>query len=133
MGAWGYGSVENDDALDWLHELYQSCDVSVIRSALSRAVEPHEDFFESRGFRALAAAEVIAGYLGHPAPGQRCASLADWAREHLSITPDLVSLAREALASTKARWSHEDFWVGQGDDARAKWFACIGDLESRLA
>ena len=48
MGAWGIGSFENDEALDWLSDLVASGDASVIESA-------------------LAAADVVAAWNGHPA------------------------------------------------------------------
>jgi hypothetical protein len=125
MGTWAVGSLENDDALDWLSELYQSPDVAKIHAALSRVTEPLEGYAQDRAeLTALAAAEVVACWLGHPPPQPRRAGLVDWSRQHLAITPDFVLLAREALVAIRARWSH---------DAQSEWLACIADLESRLA
>jgi hypothetical protein len=100
MGAWAVGSLENDDALDWLSGLYQRPDVATIHTALSRVMEPLKGHAQDRAeFTALAAAEVVACWLGHPPPQPRRADLVDWSRQHLAITPDFVLLARQALVT----------------------------------
>jgi len=39
MGTWGADSFQNDWALDWLGDLCESGDASLIRATLNRAVE----------------------------------------------------------------------------------------------
>jgi hypothetical protein len=134
MGAWAVGNLENDDALDWLSELYQSRDAATIHAALSRVMEPLKGCAQDRAeFTALAAAEVVACWLGHPPPQPRRAGLVDWSRRHLAITPDFVLLARQALMTIKTRWSSNDCWMKEDGDAQTRWLACIADLEGRLA
>lgn len=44
MGAWGYGSFENDDALDWLAELE---DVSQLEEALDAVITNGGEYIET--------------------------------------------------------------------------------------
>jgi len=34
MGAWGLASFDNDDAIDWLHELERTDDFTLVRQTL---------------------------------------------------------------------------------------------------
>jgi hypothetical protein len=62
MGAWGHKTFENDDASDWLYELEESSDLSVIESALT-----FEGYIEAPdGCNALAAAEILLALAGKP-------------------------------------------------------------------
>jgi len=45
MGAWGTKSFENDDAADWLGELPQAEDTTVLHEAFS-AVTGRDDYLE---------------------------------------------------------------------------------------
>ena len=87
MGTWGAGSFQNDWALDWLGGLRESVDASHVRAALSSVVEHggtkhsrpsilerlrgrrrHSDWLTARvAAKALAAAEIVAAWRGHPA------------------------------------------------------------------
>lgn len=63
MGAWGYGSFENDDALDWLAELD---DVSQLDEALDSVIEHGDGYIEADdGWIAIAAGEMVAALNGH--------------------------------------------------------------------
>lgn len=64
MGAWGSGPFDNDDAADWLYELYECTDLSEIRSALMRTADTSGYLDAPTGAVALAAATVLAGALG---------------------------------------------------------------------
>lgn len=139
MGTWGAGSFQNDWALDWLGGLRESGDASRVRSALSRVVEqggtkysPPSILERLRGRRrhtewltagvaskALAAAEVVAASLGHPA-----ANLPDgitaWLQQHSASFPsDLVPLARQAVGIVKANSELKDLWE-EGDATELK-------------
>jgi len=62
MGAWGIKTFENDDSSDWLYDLEESDDLSVLESALNEA---EQDYIEApEGCNILAAAEVILGLQG---------------------------------------------------------------------
>src|ERR1700722_69908 len=111
MGAWDAGSFHNDTALDWVHHLCQSADVTPVRTALDRAVEqrlppqpsllgrllgrrPVEQYLEAdAACEALAAAEIVAFWLGRPAADFPAPdfpdNLREWARRHAdSFSPE---------------------------------------------
>ncbi|RYD32347.1 MAG: DUF4259 domain-containing protein [Verrucomicrobiaceae bacterium] len=46
MGAWGAGSFENDDALDWIAALAESNDTSILEEAFS-SVTDGEDYLDA--------------------------------------------------------------------------------------
>ena len=62
MGAWGVKTFENDDSSDWLYDLEESSDLSVIETALNEA---DSEYIEApEGCNILAASEVIAALQG---------------------------------------------------------------------
>jgi hypothetical protein len=65
VGAWGVATFENDEAADWVYELEETDDLSLIAASLLEVIETAEgDYLDSReGTRALAAAEVLAALL----------------------------------------------------------------------
>lgn len=149
MGAWGANSFENDWAMDWLSNLRESGDASLLRTALSRVVEHggtkhsspsllerlrglsrHTDWLKaSDASRALAAAEIVAAWLGHPRPNLP-EGTAVWIQKNApSFQPDLVPLARQAVAIVKTNSELKDLWE-EGDPT--KWKTAVDDLEQRL-
>ena len=150
MGTWAAGNFENDIAMDWIGDLRESGDVSTVRTALSQVVEqsaPQQPSFLGRllgrrpvvpyleapvASEALAAAEIVACWLGHPL-SKLPDGIAEWAREHSSgFSPELVQLARQAVATIKTKSELRDLWE-EGDAATAaEWYTVIADLERRL-
>jgi len=149
MGAWGAGSFENDWALDWLGDLRESGDVSRVRAALSRVLEHggtkhsrasilerlrgrrrHTDWLDADvATRALAAAEIVAAWLGHPAANLP-EGLTAWLLQHsVSFRADLAALARQAVGIVKTNSELKDLW--EGDET--EWRSVIDDLERRLS
>ena len=61
MGAWGCGSFENDDAVDWVYE-FESSGVAAVASALEHVSSIAEDeYLEApEASAAIAAAEIVA-------------------------------------------------------------------------
>jgi len=150
MGAWDAGSFDNDSALDWVGTLRERGDASSVGTALTRAIEKRrcqQPSFIGRLFcqrkvepyleadvasQALAAAEIVAFWLGHAAP-KLPEELGDWARHHSnSLTPELVKLARQTATTIKTKSELKDLWE-EGDGIVApKWHSAIADLEQRL-
>lgn len=128
MGAWGVGSLENDDASDWVDELADANDFEVGWRAFDAV---NADYVEApEASVALAAAEVVAAALGQPA-----ASLPDevttWVDDHHGIfTRDD---ARRALAAVDRVIAEEselvELWNDAGDD---KWALAVSHLRARL-
>lgn len=66
MGAWGVGSFENDDAGDFLGDVTDSGDLSLIREALDNVLTSTEYVEAPDACMAIVAAEVVAAALGRP-------------------------------------------------------------------
>ena len=149
MGTWGAGTFENDWALDWLSSLREGRDGSQIRIALTSVVDHggtrrsppsilerlrgrrhHTDWLTANvSSKALAAAEIVAAWRGHPAANLPDGAM-DWLRQHSSsFQPDMVPLARQAIGIIKTNSELKDLWE-EGD--ATKWRNVVEDLERRL-
>lgn len=129
MGAWGAGSFDNDDALDWCAEL-EAEGLPAAGGALRAAKELADDYLEApESSMALAAAEVVAALRGRPA-ADLPEHVAAWVAAHPDDPgDDLVRLAREAVDAVAAGSELAELW-GEVDDA--EWRAAVADLRSRL-
>lgn len=150
MGAWAAGSFENDTAMDWVSDLRESGKASTVRNSLSQVIEqsaPKQRSFVGKLFgrrevdsflevpvacEALAAAEIVACWLGHPL-SHIPDGVTEWVREHSrDFSPEIVRLARQAVAIIKTKSELKDLWE-EGDTATAaEWHTVIADLENRL-
>lgn len=149
MGTWGAESFQNDSALDWLGDFRENGDVSLVRTALQRVVEhgstkqiPSSIILRLLGrcyrtdwltaevsSQALAAAEIVAAWLGHPS-AKLPDDLLTWLQQHASSwQPDFVPLAQKAVSIIKINSELKDLWE-EGD--AAKWKNAVDDLEQRL-
>jgi hypothetical protein len=129
MGAWGVSPFENDNALDWVWNLEEAEDATVLSDALD-AVASADDIVEDCE-EAIAAAEVVAALLGRP-----LAELPDeviaFVKAHGTKKPStkLVNLAatvvrRIAIASDlKNRWDESE--------SAKEWQKTMSDLLKRL-
>jgi len=78
---------------------------------------------------ALAAAEIIAAWLGHPA-AKLPDGITEWLEQHSSsLQPDVVPLARQAVSIVKSNSELKDLWE-EGD--ASEWHEVIQNLEQRL-
>src|SRR2546428_14168707 len=129
-GAWGAGSFENDDALDWVALCVKSTTDSPVTAALDTAVRVA--YIQAPdGSAAVAAAEVVAAALGRPNP-QLPAALRTWiqsrSRERLvQLAPDarraLTRITDSAVSELQQLWSESN---------SPQWRTAIADLVSRL-
>lgn len=128
MGAWGCGTFENDDALDWLKAMVGGGCIEAVPETLGRAAEA--DFLDApEACSALAAAEVVAAALDHPHP-----RLPERVRGFLETRrAALVALrvqALRALRNVRQNSELQELWEDFGPEG---WYRELGDLESRLA
>jgi len=129
-GAWGPGSFDNDDAMDWVAECEKSKDESLVSAAIERISK--QDLVEaSEGAAAIAAMEVVAASVGKPNK-----ALPDGLRAWLKLRSSaklakLLPVARKALLKIKDPNASElkQLWAEDGAEA---WNAQIADLEARL-
>lgn len=128
MGAWGPGSFDNDDALDWVADLHDDGDVRMISMAFDEADEGEIELPEAASI--IAAAETVAAMNGRPSadlPGEA----ADWLAANRP-RPDaaLTARARAAVAAVRAGSELKELWE-QHDSTG--WYAALDDLLHRLA
>lgn len=130
MGTWAVGSFESDTALDWLTELYESDNFSLVRAALTGDFERAEP---SSAVKAVAAADLVACSLGHPPLELKRRGLVEWTQQHLEVfTPELLELARGAVRTIKSNSKLRDTWKSRDGSVNEAWLASIADLERRL-
>ena len=129
-GAWGEGSFDNDDALDWATACSATKSVGPVRQALQRALA--EKFLQlPDGASTIAAAEVVAAAKGRPNP-KLPADLAAWTkRQPATALVQMAPLASRALARVRDAKVSElrQSWDEVG---AKKWFGAVAELESRL-
>ncbi len=129
MGAWGTGTFENDNALDWAGELGKSTDFSVLETALEEVVSATGYLEAPQCSEALAAAEVVAalcGRSGEDLPEEILPFLHGRARP----APALVSAAKKAVARIARGSELLELW--QESDEFEGWKRGVEDLDRRL-
>ncbi|HVL07010.1 MAG TPA: DUF4259 domain-containing protein [Acidimicrobiales bacterium] len=93
MAVWGTGPFDNDDAADFVDELYERADLAPAREALAATMDSDGWLEAPDGARAVAAAVVVAaGFDGH------MADLPDDVVAWLHAHPDAGTLADARLA-----------------------------------
>jgi len=129
-GAWGEGSFDNDDALDWVTECTQSKGIGMIAKTLETALQA--TYIKAPdGSSAVAAAEVVAAALGRPNPAIP-PELSAWIKQQpLANLAQLTPLARRALARIQDPKLSElkQLW---SESTPSKWPAAIVELDARL-
>ncbi len=132
-GAWDVGSFDNDDALDWVWELSESDDLSIIEDSLQAAVESTDYLEAPTGSIAVAAAEVVAALRGKPG-SKLPPEVSEWTNAHkLAISDALLRIARTAVAQVRNAESSElaQLW-SDSDEMASLWHAELDDLLERL-
>jgi hypothetical protein len=130
-GAWGAGSFDNDDALDWAQAFEAKPGMSALVAALE-AVTGSGYLEAPEGSAAIAAAEVLAAVAGKPSP-KLPADLAAWARKQPKESAlQQLPLARKAVERIARGEDSELRELWQEGDAAA-WQASIAELEARLS
>lgn len=130
MGAWGTGSFENDDAMDWVSDLASAQDTTPLREAFTQVIQCDGYLELPEASAAIAAAEVVSTLQGRPAdnlPG----SVREYAnRIDEPLTLELIELAHRAIERVKSNSELQELW--DESDSAPKWRASVADLASRL-
>jgi len=132
-GAWDMGPFDNDDALDWVWELSESDDLTVVNQALQNVIDTSGYLEAPTASMAVAAAEVVAALKDRP-KAQLPAEVVEWVKMHGSeVDATLVAAARQAIARIRDEDSSElaQLWSESGDAAEV-WRSELTDLEQRL-
>lgn len=131
MGAWGPGSFENDDALDWASELEDTRGLKFVKKTLRDVLDAGDGLLEADvAARGVAAAEVVAGL--NDAPGDDLPEeVENWVEEQRGKSDvDLSPLALEALERMRTRCELLDQWTKNGE--AQSWKDAVAELEKRL-
>jgi hypothetical protein len=127
VGAWGTGSFENDDAVDWVAGLDKIVPEDLTRILGQAADDP--GYLEAPAARiAVAAGEVVAALNGSPAEGAP-AKIAEWAGKH-GCTPELKAVAARALDRVRRNSEVKDLWMEA--DGLNDWIGVVRELQGRL-
>ena len=129
-GAWGEGSFENDEALDWVAKCTQTSNATVVSTSIEGALK--SPFIEaSEGSEAVAAAEVVAAAMGKP-NSKIPAEINMWL-EH-QPKPDLIKLATHALLALERIKDPKTSELSQlwSENKTGNWQSKITELEARL-
>jgi hypothetical protein len=129
-GAWGTGSFDNDDALDWADDCAKAISLAPLVAAFDAAIR--NKYIEAPdGSNAVAAAEVVAAALGKPNP-KLPAKLQAWIqRQPIEDLKRLTPQAQTALTRVfdpKASELRQLWSEGKPN----KWPEAIAELQSRL-
>lgn len=130
MGAWGTGSFENDDAMDWVYELEDAKNFQILADAFDTVLDQKDEYLEAPDCCiAICAAEVTAGLLGNPAD-----DLPEEVMEWLEGQPDpsevLLKLATNALNAILKKSELKELW--QETDDYDEWREIVLDIRDRL-
>ena len=132
-GAWDTGSFDNDDALDWVWELSDSDDLTLIRATLQTAAETSDYLEAPTASMAIAAAEVVAALRGKPR-SELPDEVTEWVQAH-QVAPgdDLLKTARTAIENIKKDDSSElaQLWA-DSDELEKVWRNDLDELLQRL-
>jgi hypothetical protein len=130
MGAWGAGSFDNDDAMDWVIGLVEGSGESVLRAAPASLPSGDASYLEARACSiAIAAAAAIAAARGHPAAPMP-EEVTGWPKRKPVLAGDLVVLARAAVDRIGRKSELKELW--DESDSADEWHAAIVDLRRRL-
>jgi len=136
MGAWGPGSFQNDDALDWVDSLAEYDDLSFITSTLERAIDEdlvtyHHNYVETENLdNVIAAAEVVAAIKGHPG-ADIPEEVNEWIQMyHPVVDENIMELTRLVVARALETQELGDLWVDLS--TYEAWRNVIENLQLRL-
>ncbi len=130
MGASGHGPFDNDDAMDWVAELAEADDESILAEALEAVSLDEDDYVEApEASIAIASAEVIAALLDQPAD-ELPEEVWEYVERQRGVKPSLVKLARKAVTRVFKDSELRELW--EDSDDFESWKDSVEDLLSRL-
>ena len=131
MGAWGAGSFDNDDAMDWVSGLAEGSGDKALREALAPFASTDDSYVEAPTCSiAIAAAETVAAARGHPSASSPD-EVTGWVKKRPVVTTDLATLARAAVDRIARKSELKELW--DESDSAEDWRTAMSDLRRRLA
>jgi hypothetical protein len=129
-GAWGTGSFDNDDALDWLNNCARLGALKAVTGALANVSKP--GYIEApEASSAIAAAEVVAAAVGNPpvnAPPEFKSCVESSSRTDLARLAPVVAQRLERVLDPSA----SELAQSHAEVNLAEWQVPMRDLLARL-
>lgn len=129
----GIGPFDNDDSVDFLAEVIDGGDLSLLREVFDHVLTSTEYVEAADARQAIAAAEIVAAALGQSTPyGQAQTRLTRWlAQVRPDVESDLIAQAALTLARILAPNSAlREIW--EASDSFADWQAGVAELREQL-
>lgn len=130
MGAWGYGNLENDTVLDWVADLLETEDTSLITESIEMVLDDSAYLDADTATIAIGAIEILAALHDKPGAEEYDEELAEWIGEHKGQGTNLLRQARDALDKILSDSELKDLWE-ESDDFE-NWVTTINALKNRL-
>ena len=130
MGAWGAGSFENDDAMDWVGSLAEGSGDTVLREAFASVAVTDDRYLQAGDCAiAIAAAEAVAAARGRPT-GSLPEEVTAWVQKKPAVSADLLGLAKAAVDRVVRKSELQELW--DESDSADDWRTAMTDLRGRL-
>lgn len=128
MGAWGYGNLENDTVLDWVVDLLETEDLSLITESITMVLE--DDYLDAdTAAIATGAIEILAALQNRPGKEEFDDKLNEWIKEHKGKGANLLVTAQKALEKILLESELKDLW--EETEEYENWVKTIKELEER--
>jgi len=130
MGAWGVGNFDNDTALDWVYDLEEYEDTTLIEQTLDAIDE--EDIDASSAEEALIAIEVIARLLGNFKDDAYGEDVDKWVKANPhEVSDELLEKAKKTIVLILGENSElRELWEETND--YQSWIDVVKELYGRL-
>jgi len=130
MGTWDSGSFDNDEAMDWVYELEEADDFSILAESFETVIEQRDDSPDETDCAiAICAAEVVAGLFNNPADDLP-AEVVSWIEDQPTPPESLRKLARTSLRVILQDSGLKELW--EETDIYHEWEESVRDLLTRL-
>lgn len=129
MGTWGHGNLENDTVLDWVEELLETQDVSLIAESIEMVLEDHYLDADTASI-ALGAIEILAALQNRPGNEKYDDELQEWILQLKGQGKDLLVQAQKALIKIVTESELKELW--EETEKFENWKQTVRDLEKRV-
>lgn len=133
MGAWDHTIFDNDTACDWIYDVEESDDLSVIEETIDKLLECEGNDIEApEAEEALAAIETITRLIGNGGEkNSYTESLDSWVASHPQEIPQsLIENANKAIGLILSEQSElRELWAESDETG---WKKTVVDLQERL-
>lgn len=131
MGAWDTGSFDNDDALDWVYELEEADDLSILSDAFEAVLEEEENYLDEADCAiAISAAEVVAGLMGN-SDGSLPEEVRAWIKTQPKPSRTLVADGLKSLRAILEDSGLKELW--EETEYYEDWKGGVMDLITRMS